>query len=260
MVVFPKRFLKLYARAIGGGAEVTLESLITDLELGGVPQTLDQIQIVRDAIADCKLELAPDITSGDLRTTRLLRPVTEPSLASDVVLAEILRGETSAQELKSSLLYNHSRAAAQPDAPAAQLKSDEVTFSCLKTIGAFLSSSGGVLYIGVDDQSQMLGIEYDFLLLKNGEGDRDSWELCLRDIIQGRFKDGASINDYVEVGFVEVEGKTLARIRVLRRSRLSLVRKSEGCALFRRQGNRTVEVKMEDVEEFLELRKNYVEA
>ena len=260
MVVFPRRFLELYARAIDGGAEVTLESLITDLELSDVPQTLDQIQTVRDAVADCRLELAPDITSGDLRTTRLLRPIARTSLAPDVVLAEILRGETSDQELKSSLLYNHSRAAAQPDAPVDQLKSDEVTFSCLREIGAFLSSSGGVLYVGVDDQSQLLGIEYDFLVLKKGEGGRDSWELYLRNVIQGRFKDGAAINDYVEVGFVEVEGKTLARIRVLRRNRLSLVRKSEGCALFRRQGNRTVEVKMEDVEEFLEVRKNYVEA
>ena len=255
MAVYRSRFLQLYARAIDGGAEVTLESLITDLELSNVPQTLDQIQIVRDAIAECRLELAPDITSGDLRTIRLLRPVAQTSLAPDVVLAEIIRGETSDQELKSSLIYNHARAAAQPNDPVTQLKSDEVTFACLRTIGGFLSSSGGSLYVGVDNKSQLVGIEYDFLVLRAGDGDRDSWELYLRDVIQGRFRDGASINDYVKVGFVEVEGKTLAKIRVLRRSRLSLLKKGDGYALFRRQGNKTVEVKIEDIEEFLELRK-----
>ncbi|MGB5926115.1 MAG: RNA-binding domain-containing protein [Dehalococcoidia bacterium] len=255
MGILPNRFLQLYVRVMNGGAEVTLASLVSDLELDDLPHTLDQIQSVRDTITECQLELIPDIASGDLQTTRVLRPLTQTDLTPEITLDEIIRGETSNQELKSSLIYNHERAAAQPGTPLAQLKSDDVTFSCLRTIGAFLSSFGGVLYVGVDNQSQLVGIEYDFRLLKKGKGNRDSWELYLRDVIQGRFRDGISINDYVNVGFVEIERKTLAKVNVLRRSKLSLLKQTDGCALFRRQGNRSVEVKMEDVEEFLELRK-----
>jgi hypothetical protein len=259
MGVFPSQFLELYARVMDGGAEVTLEGLISDLGLSGVTHTLDQIKIVKDTIAECKLELTPDTTSGDLRTTRLLRPVKKPNLTPEVAISEIMRGETSDQELKSSLIYHHERAAVHPETPLAQLKSDDVTFSCLRTIGAFLSSFGGVLYVGVDDQGQLVGIEYDFRLLKKGKRGKDIWELYLRDLIQGRFRDGASINDYVKVGFIEIEGKTLARVHVLRRNKLSLLKTPEGYALFRRQGNKSVEVKMEDVEEFLELRKTHSE-
>jgi len=259
MGAFPSRFLELYAKALDGGAEVTLESLISDLELSSVPHTLDQIQLVKDRIAECKLELIPDTTSGDLRTTRLLRSVSKPKLTPEVAISEIVRGETTNQELKSSLIYHHKRAAVQPGTPLEQLKSEDVTFSCLRTIGAFLSSFRGVLYVGVDDQGQCVGIEYDFRLLTKDKRDTDGWELHLRDLIQGRFRDGNSINDYVKVEFVQVEGRTLARVHVLRRQRLSLLNTPEGCKLFRRQGNRSVEVKMEDIEEFLEFRRTQSE-
>lgn len=41
--------------------------------------------------------------------------------------------------------------------------------SIAKTIAAFANSSGGILYIGVEDNREILGLEYDYELLRNNK-------------------------------------------------------------------------------------------
>lgn len=250
----PIDFLPIYTKAIQGGTEVTLQELIYALQLEGMPHVLEQVQSVKKTLAQCQLELLPDLTTGDLKNTRILRGLRGKNISPEVVISEISKGETVEQEFKSSLIYDVNRAAAAPSTPLSQLKSDEVAYSCLRTIAAFLTSTGGVLYVGVNDEDQCIGIEPDFLLLKHGQANADEWELHLRNLISTRFKDGVSVNDYVRIAFVKMQGKIVARLEVHKRKKLSFLKKGEGFVLFRRQGNRTVEVKIDEIEEFLELR------
>jgi predicted HTH transcriptional regulator len=178
-----------------------------------------------------------------------------PIIDTEYVLREIADGETSTREFKSSLIYDHKKATANPGMLTHDLKSDDVTHSCLKTIAAFLATAGGVLYAGIDDTGECVGIEFDFHFLKQGSHSKDSWELHLRNLITGRFKDGDSINDYVSVAFVEIgKEKTAARISVQRRRVLSFLMRNNAFTLYRRQGPRTVEVVIEELEEFIEFR------
>ena len=109
--------------------------------------------------------------------------------------------------------------------------------------------------MGVNNDGEYVGIESDFLLLKLGYGTRDDWELHLRNLVSSRFKDGAAVNNYVETNFVEIEQKVIARLHVQGRRQLSFLKKDAGFALYCRQGNRTVEVKIDEIEELLELRR-----
>lgn len=251
----PLQFLGLYAKAVQGGTEVTLEGLSRALELEDTLPILDQLQIVKTTIGQCGLQLMPDFAAGALDTIRLLRPINRPTIDEAMVRTAICKGETATQEFKSSLLYDHKRAEAAPNTPLQELKAQSVLYSCLKTVAAFLTCGGGGIYVGIGDDEQVIGIQFDFRLLKGGNGDPDAWELELRNHIEGRFKDGNLANDYVVVDFVPIDNVTIAHVVVQGRCQLSFLKKDASWALYRRQGNRSVEVTIDEVEEFLSFRK-----
>jgi predicted HTH transcriptional regulator len=182
----------------------------------------------------------------------------EGVVTAETIRLELAQREGESLELKSSLLFDHDRAKAQPNTAHAALKSEEVLHSSLKTIAAFLTSSGGTLLVGVDDSTAILGIAYDFACMtdKPERQNPDGWELVLRGYVQGRFKDGAMVNDYVRCSILSVDGQFVARVNVSPRRQLSFLKHKEGFALYKRQGNQTVQVGIEQIEEFLNLRKS----
>jgi hypothetical protein len=262
MQTLPRQFINIYTKALKGGTEVTLEELAKAIGIDSATHILDQVQLIRQILQQFELTLMPDLISGEMTTVRVLQQAKVSRKTQEEVVDEISRGENTTHEYKSSLMYDHKRAAAEPSAPKTQLKSDEVTHSCLKTVGAFLAASGGVIYVGVSDAGECIGIEDDFCFLKQGNGDRDSWELHLRSLISSRFKDGDSVNNYVQITFFEIHGKTIARLEVQQRTKLSFLKKDlkkdMDFGLYRRQGNRTIEVRIDEVEEFIELRRKEV--
>jgi len=247
---------KYIASALTVGCEINLGELIEALKVEGM--LLDQLNTVKQFVSDWSFEIAPPLTQGDFSTPRIMRTQRRAQHSLDTVLQEIRQGESVCREFKSSLLYDYKRAVAVPDTPLPQLKSSAVLFSTLKTIAAFLNSDGGVLFVGVSDSAETLGLANDCLLLGREEPDLDKWHLEVRSQITGKFKDGALINDYVDVSFVESGGKHIARIQILPKKKLSFMKAEEGNGfrLFRRQGNRTMEVLIEEVEDFLVYRRD----
>jgi predicted HTH transcriptional regulator len=65
----------------------------------------------------------------------------------------IRAGEGMGLEFKSTLRWN----------VHAGKHTEEITYACLKTIAAFLNTSGGTLLIGVADDGSIVGIEKDGL-------------------------------------------------------------------------------------------------
>jgi len=61
-----------------------------------------------------------------------------------------------------------------------------VLVSSLKTIAAFLNTSGGTLLIGVSDRGEVKGIEKDFQLCK--KHDKDGFEQKIRSLLHDRFQ------------------------------------------------------------------------
>lgn len=57
----------------------------------------------------------------------------------------------------------------------------------LKTVCAFSNSEGGHLFIGVSDDNSILGLTDDYQTLEKGKGNRDKFELHLRNLLNQEF-------------------------------------------------------------------------
>lgn len=248
---------ELILSAVNGGAEVSLLEVIGWIcSPSAHDLVLDQVNTVRLFLDEFEFIISPGLETGSLETMRIIRPKTELSLSEETVAEEIRRGEGAQLEFKSSLIYHYKKAKALPNAPLSELRSDDVLHEALKTLAAFLNCGGGVLMVGIDNSSTPLGLAPDCALLGLDHFDADRWELELRSQVTGGFKNGASINDYVTVRFFCLEQREFARIAVQGRRHLAFLLKNRVKKLYRRQGNRSIEVEIDDLEEFVEYRKS----
>lgn len=253
-----KNLANLLQQATRRQAEATLAELFDTFQLGQDEGTLSKLVLVSTRLSELGLRLVPSIELGNLETVRRVEIIEPLAFTETDVLQDLQLREAEDLELKSSLLYDHDRAKGDPRATIAQLRSESVLYSALRTIAGFLTCSGGRLYVGVDDGGTVLGIEHDFACIteEKQKWNTDQWELHLRNHIQDRFKDGKSINDYVSCAVVSMQGRQVARLEVAPRARLAFLMVKGSCHLYRRQGNRTVEVPIDCVEEFIEFRKS----
>lgn len=248
-----QKLADLLSSAVRRRAERTLQDLFEALELPAELDTLDKLFQVKNFCVQFDLELVPSIERGDLYSVRCLRFRDGNTPGRDQVQSEIEARESSGLELKSSLLFDYQKAKHVPNSAPSDLKSEGVLHSAMKTIAAFLNSGGGILYVGVADSGAPMGIETDFVFLKEDKRNADSWELMLRDFVRDRFYEGGSVNDYIRVAFISLDNKLLARIDVASRNRTSFLKNksTNACCVYRRQGNRTTEVPIEQLEEFI---------
>lgn len=112
----------------------------------------------------------------------------------------ILAGESISVEFKSTLRYD--------------LRNKEVNkkleYVIAKTITALMNSDGGNLFIGVDDNQNMLGLIDDMSTLS--KPNIDGFELHLVEIIKKFI--GAGLMSHIKISFPVVEGTQICRIKV----------------------------------------------
>lgn len=120
--------------------------------------------------------------------------------ANEEVQELILAGESDSVEFKSSLRYD--------------LRSKEVNkkleYVIAKTIAAFMNSEGGNLFIGVDDNQNMLGLTDDMSTLS--KPNIDGFELHLVEVIKKYI--GAGLISHIKISFPTVEDTQICRIKV----------------------------------------------
>lgn len=251
--MYPSGFTRLFAKIATSRCDVTLLDLARLLELPSDQGTLAHVARIAEVLNENGVMSIPPLTKGELDTVRTLVFEVE---STSTHLAELQRDlnalESSKIEFKSSLRFDIDRFNKQVDADAKNCHSDEVLFSALKTIAAFANSDGGVLYIGIADSSKICGLWWDFKI--SSTSDEDKWQLYLRDAIETKFCDGKLVNDYVFVNFLTPQADTLARVDVKPRASLTFLKKNGQFLLYRRQGNRTLQVEFADIEEFLKNR------
>lgn len=114
----------------------------------------------------------------------------------------ILIGENEKLELKSTLRYD--------------LRENKVNkkleFVIAKTVSAFLNSDGGILIIGVDNDSNALGLEKDIETLS--KKDIDGFELHLRNIIKKHL--GSNFEKYLKVTFPTIDENTICKVQIFK--------------------------------------------
>jgi serine/threonine protein kinase len=121
--------------------------------------------------------------------------------------ALIAVGESDKVEFKSSLHHPYGPLHGQSLKSMQKLLRKSVT----KTIAAFLNSAGGTLLIGVDDSGGVLGIEPDFVYLKQGKQDADGWLLSLKDATIKTL--GLEVWNGVHASLVRHGGQTVAVVK-----------------------------------------------
>lgn len=112
----------------------------------------------------------------------------------------ILAGESDIVEFKSTLRYD--------------LRSKELNkkleYVIVKTVAAFMNSEGGNLFIGVDDNQNMLGLADDISTLS--KQNIDGFELHLIEIIKKFI--GAGLVSHIKISYPIVEDTQLCRMKV----------------------------------------------
>lgn len=113
----------------------------------------------------------------------------------DDIANEIAAGEGKGREFKSTLRWNI----------RAERNDEVITHSCLKTIAAFLNTDGGVLFIGIDDDGNPLGLDLD-----NFQND-DKFLLHLMNVIKQALGNIAAT--LVDANIHTLNGKQFCRVR-----------------------------------------------
>ena len=114
----------------------------------------------------------------------------------------ITKGENSFCEFKETLRFCLKE----------KKKMKYVEESALKTIAAFLNSSGGDLFIGIDDESEIKGLEKDYETFKEKDKNRDGFLKHLDNLIGKTFTN--SIYPLLRIKIYEKNGLDFCRIHV----------------------------------------------
>lgn len=157
----------------------------------------------------------------------------------------IAGGENNEAEFKSSLRWDYKE----------ERINKKLEIVILKSLSAFANAEGGKLVIGVDDNGEILGLENDYLSL---EGDRDKFELHLRNIINNTFGKNFAASG-IAIEFYQAEGKEICVIDVLRwGSPLYLeVTDNNGQKskkFYVRSGNSSQELELDEISEYINSR------
>ncbi len=199
---------------------------------GGQRQTIEAQRLGADDFV-LKEDVATELSD---QARRLLR--SGVSIQRQEALLQLVQaGEGATVEFKQTL---------RADATTGELHRG-VELAAVKSVAAFMNSSGGTLLIGVDDSGTVAGLEPDLKLISRG--DLDGFEQTLRNLLIGRI-DKASCSR-VSVEFVTSAWKTFCAVSVPREQEPQWVEEKGNDILFVRVGNGTMPLKGRDAHVYL---------
>lgn len=169
------------------------------------PPITTQKQIVETEERLARLEA--DVTT--LRKEISLNP-TSANMADKIDAMLEISGELTEEERIKSLIYQGENARTEFKQTFQYClrelkKADYIETAALKTIAAFLNSKGGSLLVGVADDGQVIGI--DFELKKYHQRSSDKFLLHLKDKIKSRI--GMTPFSFLNINLTVIEGKTV---------------------------------------------------
>jgi len=136
----------------------------------------------------------------------LMKSLEKGDIPKEIPLLDILKdGETFTREFKSSLRWDYKQDKANK----------ELEHPILKTLTAFMNTDGGTLFVGVDKDGKILGIEKDFDTL--GDKNWDGWSQAFTNIVNSRL--GKEFHKYIKPEPISVDGKIIVKIEVKKSSK-----------------------------------------
>ncbi len=124
-----------------------------------------------------------------------------PSPDDAEIVGIIKRGESAELEFKSSARWDMRE----------NKKNKEMEQIIVKTVAAFLNSSGGTLLIGVADDGTPLGLAHDLQTL-GSKNNLDGYELFLTDLLLNAY--GKDVSAFLGISFGQVGGHDICKILI----------------------------------------------
>lgn len=242
------RFLSpITASALNGPVETTIIDLLADYGLDRSEGLLGSIAELSSHLSFFQIACDPKIGIGNLDDIRVL--CRQATTSASAAIKVIEKGESWDVEFKSSLAFDIRKFQNAPNLPLSEYKSDAVIHSSLKTIAAFCNCGGGDLFIGVEDDGNIYGMEYDFSVTSPSRKDFDGWDQYLRGQIESRFYDGKAVSSYVKASPLDLHGKMFVHLKVGKRSNLTFLKSvNSGPELYVRSGTRSMKIEYQDIE------------
>jgi len=155
----------------------------------------------------------------------------------DDIISLINQEEGSHLEFKSSLRYDrHTKQGNQA-----------LEMVVLKTICAFLNSEGGTLLIGLSDDNQVVGINDDYIIIKNHN--RDGFQNLLLSMVSSCI--GNYYLQHIDVIFHNVLGKDLCQVNVTASMKPSYLTNKGKQEFYVRTGNNSRPFKISEAAEYI---------
>ena len=164
--------------------------------------------------------------------------VVTKSVQDEQDIREVIRqGEHEQLEFKTTLRW---------DVKRDQISKD-LERGVMKTIAAFLNSTGGRLVIGVDDHHQVFGLESDIASL--AKQNHDGFENHFNNLFVSMI--GPEFRQYVKLSFHYINDKSVSLIQVDQAHRPAYLKTEKGEDFFIRTGNATTALKVSQVAPYI---------
>ena len=124
-------------------------------------------------------------------------------------LSIILKGETQFVEFKETLSLDVKKSKYVDNYKI--IKEAHIEDSVIKTIAAFLNSKGGNLFVGVSDDSEIIGLENELKKFHNGSSDK--FLLHLNNLINTKFSE--IITHLIDIKLINCNEKLILQISVM---------------------------------------------
>lgn len=213
------------------------------LELQCVPEDpeLWKIENYEQFLEKRRATLAANLNSFLNKITETGETVAPVSL--DELITE---GESDQLEFKSTLRWDMKEGTINK-------KLEDVI---VKTVAAFANSHGGTLLIGIADNGEVLGLEPDFHSL--GNGDRDKFELHLRNLLNQQFGTGF-VTSKVGIKFHVVGDKEVCQIETVPANDAVIVEVKDKNGqstkkFYARSGNSSQEIPLDEISAYIKER------
>lgn len=157
---------------------------------------------------------------------------------SDTTITDILmKGECETIEFKSSFRWDY----------RLQKISKDIEFSSLKTLAAFMNTSGGTLLVGVADDASLTGLEKDYETLK--KSGRDGFEQYIMQSVAVCL--GTENCKNLQVSFLIDNCKEVCIIKVASAKEPVFLKHQQNTHFFVRAGNATRELNIQEALKYI---------
>jgi hypothetical protein len=151
------------------------------------------------------------------------------------------KGECETVEFKSSLRWDYNQHKINKD----------LEFAVLKTIAAFMNTRSGFLFIGVEDDASVIGLENDYQSLK--KKNRDGFEQLLMHLVSLNI--GTDCCKNIQVTFFERHEKDIGVVEISHIKIPVFLKYQQHIYFYIRTGNHTRELNIEEALKYIKTHK-----